>query len=105
MSDEAERVRATLRVLDVLEFNGVPAAVVTADAVKALASLESQNQALQERIEKLEKGLRNITSGIDHHPTRSNDAHDADHLYSFIQSALGIVDQRAKQLLSPHPGD
>jgi Tat protein secretion system quality control protein TatD with DNase activity len=64
-------------------------------------ALESQNQALQERIEELEKGLRNITSGIDHHPTRSNDAHDADRLYSFIQSALGIVDQRAKQLLSP----
>jgi hypothetical protein len=72
------------------------------NALAEAASLaESQNQALQERIEELEKGLRNITSGIDHHPTRSNDAHDADRLYSFIQSALGIVDQRAKQLLSP----
>lgn len=52
------------------------------------------------RVRELEDGLRNITSGIDHTPTRIFDAGDADRLYSFIQSTLSIIDDRADRLLS-----
>ena len=55
---DIEVVREALRILDVLEFNGVPGAVVTADAVAALDSLEAELAQVREERDKARAALK-----------------------------------------------